>query len=1147
SVIAPLLVDGPWTVLREIEREALDALRARNEREATLKQADMDNGSRLLAVINARLDESAFPHPPLKREGVVFSTIKACEETRAFLLHLVDKPFVEPPSTPATPIVTGDPLNDRDAPANELSESSDGLARFYARFVTFESLKHALEFMRHYASDHYANLAWASTIISGLLSLKAKELGHASDVALSYARGGRRLEVVESAFSPRQHAFLAAAGARQEDLDRLALPERSPTDTQQQIQHAVRHHFDDMLTFWQSEVDPSEAGKTIDVGTEGGRRAFAAIKQAATSFLQRGVLAPEEDASTDVFVVGKDVTRSSLVGREAFFGPRASRGGHAGYVIARGVLQEPVDEVLGWIALIAYVDLWSIQLRHKLVRIAIVFVARLLALVKPTILVTHASKLSSIVRRGMIGAAIGTVDTPEQRAFLGVQTRTTRTLLEHVAPPAEHKWKELWAKDWLASVCTLEVVEGPLGVEMLHLDQIDCGFIKYYPAVQDLVIKRSVDQICEDIGLAIKLDKARHRLGQRFGALRSAQSTSAILRSSSVVFDGPPLAEDAIADAVKLLAISSSSPSTSLTAGGSNPAAIDNSDLLSSAPRVAQLVSVRLNQTSLPSDFATMCMLATSNDFARWFLVQAQGESLAVAARSEMRRREQLEIQGRKRQEIGTTIAGAIGIGQCIQRLRKDASNSTQKERFELQIDAYVTCGQWRIHIRDDTKIGIANHDCMGKRKIYYTRILWMATLALLLDLDLDKMASYGVEYDETSAHQHLPSRFRDSALPAAGDPPCILPTNSLPLVKLLQRAYKLNLSTTAQTATTPRAPLAASSQDNIGTQPQSTATASALSRRRASSNGAAAGPIKAQRLASSTSAVHGRPSAEQEQVADRTGAYAGFYLPALIAHANAVRDHVIKGLPTARRHGLAARIGPNSTSQDPTVVAAGLTSGNMNIVPPLTSTSNALRLDENGKVALPARIVAQRRYSLPRPLPLSAGPTSTGSVSAATGPPTEPSLGGHPTASSSATSPVLNTNAAPLKSVITPHLVDGPWTMLRKIEREALDALRARNEREATLKQADMDDGSRLLAVINARLDESAFPHPPLKREGIVFSTIKACEETRAFLLHLVDKPFVEPPSTPATPIVTGDPLNDRDAPANELSESSDGLARFY
>lgn len=462
-------------MLRELEREALDALRARDEREATFKQADVDDGSRLLAVINARLDESAFPHPPLRREGVVFSTIQACEETRAFLLHLVDKPFVEPPVTPATPIVTGDPLNDRDAPANELSESSDGLARFYARFVTFESLEHALEFMRRYASDHYADLAWASTIISGLLSLKDKEPGHASNVALSYggytiansisgrlvddlaieqsrmtnllalrkkmaasapsrlharelvsfrtaanddldanaahiadrevaiiaacrsfstnsARGGRRLEVVESAFS-RQHAFLAAAGARQEDLDRLALPERSLTDTQQQIQHAVRRHFDDMLTFWQSEVDPSEAGETIDVGTEGGRRAFAAIKQAATSFSRRGALASGEETSTDVFVVGKDVTRSSLVGREAFFGPRASRGGHAGYVIARGVLQEPVDEVLGWIALIAYVDLWSIQLRHKLVRIAIVFVARLLALVKPTILVTHSSKV----------------------------------------------------------------------------------------------------------------------------------------------------------------------------------------------------------------------------------------------------------------------------------------------------------------------------------------------------------------------------------------------------------------------------------------------------------------------------------------------------------------------------------------------------------------------------------------------------------------------------------------------------------------------------------------------------------------------------------------------------------------------------------
>jgi hypothetical protein len=318
------------------------------------------------------------------------------------------------------------------------------------------------------------------------------------------------------------------------------------------------------------------------------------------------------------------------------------------------------------------------------------------------------------------------------------------------------------------------------------------------------------------------------------------------------------------------------------------------------------------------------------------------------------------------------------------------------------------------------------------------------------------------------------------------------------------------NPSTRGRMPMTPRAPLAASGQDNIGAPPLSTTTASALSKRRGSSAGAAAEPIKSRRLASSTSAVDGRASAEQEQVADRTGAYAGFYSPALIAHANAVRDHVIKGLPTARRHGLAARIGPNSTSQDLTVVAAGLTSGNMNIVPPLTSTSecslrsarllmpdlilttrklvrpgNALRLDENGKVALPARIVAQRRYSLPRPLPLSAGPTSTGSVSAATGPPTEPSLGGHPTGSSSATSPVLNTNAAPLESVIAPHLVDGPWTMLRKIEREALDALRARDEREATLKQADMDDGSRLLAVINARLGRECVPSSSVEARG--------------------------------------------------------------
>lgn len=124
--------------------------------------------------------------------------------------------------------------------------------------------------------------------------------------------------------------------------------------------------------------------------------------------------------------------------------------------------------------------------------------------------------------------------------------------------------------------------------------------------------------------------------------------------------------------------------------------------------------------------------------------------------------------------------SGAIGIRQCVERLREDANNSTQKERFELQIDACITCGQWWIHIRDDAKIGIADHDCTGKRKIYYTRILWTSTLALLLNLDLDEMASYGVKYDKTTARQRLPSRFRDSALPAAGNPPCILPNNSL-------------------------------------------------------------------------------------------------------------------------------------------------------------------------------------------------------------------------------------------------------------------------------------------------------------------------------------------------------------------------------
>lgn len=83
----------------------------------------------------------------------------------------------------------------------------------------------------------------------------------------------------------------------------------------------------------------------------------------------------------------------------------------------------------------------------------------------------------------MVGAAIGTGDTLERQAFLGVQTQSTRTLLEQVAPSAEHKWKELWTRDWLASAGTLKVVKGPLVIKMLHLDQLNCGFIKYYPAI----------------------------------------------------------------------------------------------------------------------------------------------------------------------------------------------------------------------------------------------------------------------------------------------------------------------------------------------------------------------------------------------------------------------------------------------------------------------------------------------------------------------------------------------------------------------------------------------------------------------------------------------------------------------------------------
>lgn len=73
--------------------------------------------------------------------------------------------------------------------------------------------------------------------------------------------------------------------------------------------------------------------------------------------------------------------------------------------------------------------------------------------------------------------------------FLAVQIASTHRLLRNLTPDDARKWKELWSKEWLSSVGMLEIVDGPLSSQLLHLNQLNPGFIKYNPAIQDLAVR----------------------------------------------------------------------------------------------------------------------------------------------------------------------------------------------------------------------------------------------------------------------------------------------------------------------------------------------------------------------------------------------------------------------------------------------------------------------------------------------------------------------------------------------------------------------------------------------------------------------------------------------------------------------------------
>lgn len=92
-----------------------------------------------------------------------------------------------------------------------------------------------------------------------------------------------------------------------------------------------------------------------------------------------------------------------------------------------------------------------------------------------------------------------------------------------------------------------------------------------------------------------------------------------------------------------------------------------------------------------------------------------------------------------------------------------------------------MTRRQW-IHLCNNTKNGIANHDCTRERKIYCMLILWMSTFALLLNLLVNEMFANGIEYSKQDLRLSAPS----DGVPQMGPDrrrrtPCRLLVNLLP------------------------------------------------------------------------------------------------------------------------------------------------------------------------------------------------------------------------------------------------------------------------------------------------------------------------------------------------------------------------------
>ncbi|GAA5963186.1 hypothetical protein JCM8115_001049 [Rhodotorula mucilaginosa] len=306
--------------------------------------------------------------------------------------------------------------------------------------------------------------------------------------AFNSADGGRLLRLDPCAVADFA-GLVAGAGATRAALDLLAPldPARDPaTDN---LMLTIKRALDDSLLYYadHEEIRPP---LILDLKSEGGRRAYndiyANMSAMRTRLQGRGFRAFE-------FLMTKDITASSLEGRELFSSASvAARGPAAGQLLERvvqGLLPQTDDDV--WRDLTPSTDLWALILIHWLLLLAILFAIRVLHLAQPLLLVTHAGVINNYIRQNYFRDLLNP-DADNLESFLDAETPTDPALVESIRSSEFVLPEQRNAKGvgWFMHVGSTAVVRyGPLGQHSaLHLAQLDPGVLKYNPIVQDKAV-----------------------------------------------------------------------------------------------------------------------------------------------------------------------------------------------------------------------------------------------------------------------------------------------------------------------------------------------------------------------------------------------------------------------------------------------------------------------------------------------------------------------------------------------------------------------------------------------------------------------------------------------------------------------------------